>query len=73
MENELLAITLAQMMVLSQNLAHVKSINIVLISHVICHVTILLKKRKLLTNWWPVEEKKSGKNIFLIHIINRYF
>ena len=31
------------------------------------------KNRKLLTNWWPVEEKKSGKNIFLIDIINKYF
>ena len=30
------------------------------------------KNRKLLTNWWPVEEKKSGKNIFLIYIINKY-
>ena len=31
------------------------------------------KNRKLLTSWWPVEEKTSGKNIFLIHIINKYF
>ena len=29
------------------------------------------KNRKLLTNWWPVYEKKSGKNLFLIHI--KYF
>ena len=51
MENELLAITLSQMMALNQNLAHIKNsssltfstINIALISHVICHVTILLK------------------------------
>ena len=50
-ESELLAITLAHMMVLNQNLAHIKNsssltfstINIALISHVICHVTILLK------------------------------
>ena len=27
------------------------------------------KNRKLLTNWWPVEEKKSGKKI---DIINKY-
>ena len=26
------------------------------------------KNRKLLTNWWPVSEKKSGNNIFLIQI-----
>ena len=51
MENDLLTITLAKMMALNQNLAHVKnsspltlsSINIVLISHVICLMTILLK------------------------------
>ena len=46
-----MAITLAQMVALSQNLSHVKnsssltfqSMNIVLIGHVICHITILLK------------------------------
>ena len=27
-----------------------------------------VKNRKLLTNWWPVSEKKSGNNIFLIQI-----
>ena len=51
MENDLLAITSALMMVLNQNLAHIKnssslifqSLNIVVISHVICHVTISLK------------------------------
>ena len=26
------------------------------------------KNLKLLTNWWPVSEKKSGNNIFLIQI-----
>ena len=29
------------------------------------------KNRKLLTSWWPVKEKKSRNNIFLIHI--KYF
>ena len=51
MENDLLAITSAQMMTLNQNLAHIKNsssltfqtINIGLISQVICHVNILLK------------------------------
>ena len=50
-ENELLAITSTQMMALNQNLAHIKNsspvtfkiTNIVFISHVIYHVTILLK------------------------------
>ena len=31
------------------------------------------KNRKLLTNWWPVEERNREKNIFLIDIINKYF
>ena len=50
-ENELLAITSTQMMALNQNLAHIKNsspvtlkiTNIVFISQVIYHVTILLK------------------------------
>ena len=29
------------------------------------------KNRRLLTNWWPVYQKKLGKKIFLIHI--KYF
>ena len=51
MENDLLALTSAQIMKLNQNLTLIKnssslpfeSINIVFISHVVCHVTILLK------------------------------
>ena len=48
---------------LNRNLAHMKnpsfgSINIVLISHVICHVTILLK----IVNYWPVGGRFKKRN-----------
>ena len=50
MKNDLLAITSAKMMALNQSLAHIKnsssltllSIIIVLISQVICHVTVFV-------------------------------
>ena len=57
LENDLLAVTSAQRMEGNQNLAHIKkssssltqSINVVSISHLICHVTIFFLK--VLNNW----------------------
>ena len=64
MENELLVITSAQMMALiyKSKFGTQKELIVLSIlkykhcvkSHVVYHVTILLKNRKLLTNWWPV-------------------
>ena len=63
MENDLLAINSAQIIELNQTLAHIRnlssltfsSVNIALISHVMCHVTICSKK---------FLRKKSSNNIF---------
>ena len=72
------------MMAQIQNLAHIKNsykelivLNILKYKHCVNKSRDMsrdhfAKNRKLLTNWWPVEEKKSGKNIFLIDII-KYF
>ena len=65
------------MVALDQNLAHMKksssltfeSINIVLISHVICHVTILLK----IVNYWPIGGRFKKRNraiTFFLFILN---
>ena len=64
--NDLLTITQAKMMVLNQNLAHIKnsssltlsSINIVLISYLICLATILLK----IVNYWPIGRRFKKRN-----------
>ena len=66
------------MMALNQNLAHKELIAFTILNYKFCvnqsrdmsreHFT---NNRKLLTNCWPVEEKKTSNNIFLILI--KYF
>ena len=64
-----------------QNLAHIKNsykelivLNILKYKHCVNKSRDMsrdhfAKNRKLLTNWWPVEEKKSGKK----HFSNWYY
>ena len=64
------------MMAQIQNLAHIKNsykelivLNILKYKHCVNKSRDMsrdpfAKNRKLLTNWWPVEEKKSGKKHF---------
>ena len=61
-------------MALNQNLAHIKKLivlNILKYKSSDISRDHFAKNRKLLTNWWPVYEKKSSNNIFLIHF--KYF
>ena len=74
-ENEILAITLAQMMALKRNLAQVKNSSSLTFLSIFFFVNTMSrdqfpKNRKLLTNWWPVEKQLSN-NTFLIYI--KYF
>ena len=57
------------MMVLNQNLAHIKNSPSSTYKHCVNKSRDksrdnFAKNRELLTNWWPVSEKKSGNNIF---------